>query len=74
MKPQRQRTDEANEYIRRTMQEIKEAHKRTMLTGQAVQAEIIREQMQAFYDACTGYKGGWFVWLCVCFAAWLFIY
>jgi hypothetical protein len=73
MKPQRQRTDEANEYIQRTMLEIKEAHKRTMQTGQDVQAEIIQEQRQAFYDACIGYKGGWFVWLCVCFAAWLFL-
>jgi hypothetical protein len=74
MKPQRQRTDEANEYIQRTMQEIKEAHRRTMQTGQAVQAEIEKEQRQAFYDACTGYKGGFVVWLCVCFAAYLFLW
>jgi hypothetical protein len=74
MKPQRQRTDDANEYIQRTMLEIKEAHKRTMLTGQAVQAEIIQEQRQAFIGACIGYKGGFVVWLCVCFAAWLFLW
>jgi hypothetical protein len=73
MKPQRQRTDEANEYIQRTMQEITEAHKRTMQTGQEVRDEIREQQRQAFIDACTGCKGGWFVWLCVCFAAWLFV-
>jgi hypothetical protein len=74
MKPQRQRTDDANEYIQRTMQEIKEAHRRTMHTGQAVQAEILAEQRQAFYDACVGYRGGFVVWLCVCFAAYLFLW
>jgi uncharacterized membrane protein len=73
MKPQRQRTNDANEYIRRTMQEIREAHKRTMQTGQAAQAEILAEQRRAFIGACIGYKGGFVVWLCVCFTAWLFI-
>jgi hypothetical protein len=69
----RKRTNEYEEYINARVQEVKEAHKRTMQTGQAVQAEILEAQRQAFIDACVGYKGGFVVWLCVVFCAWLFV-
>jgi hypothetical protein len=69
----RQRTTEYEDYINARLTESKEAHKRTMQTGQAVQAEILEAQRQAFIDACAGYKGGFVVWFLVVCMAWLFL-
>jgi hypothetical protein len=70
----RKRSDEYEDYINARMLEVKESHARTMQTGQAVQAEIQEQQRQAFHESIVGYKGGFIVWLCVCLAAWFFLY
>ena len=70
----RQRSNDYEEYINARMLEVKQAHLRTMQTGQAVQAEIQEAQKQAFIDNIIGYKGSFVVWFLMCCMAWFFLY
>ena len=69
----RQRTNEYEDYINARMLEVKEAHLRTMQTGNAVQAEILAAQKQALIDNIIGYKGGFIIWGLIIFCCWLFL-
>jgi len=69
----RQRTNECEDYINARMLEVKEAHLRTMQTGNAVQAEILAAQKQALIDNIIGYKGGFIIWGLIIFCCWLFL-